>query len=243
MFFILVLLGFFLNLVLVCLGGWLWRRKDPLDQTFFMYCISGYNIGNFSLPFIQSFFPIAVPFLCMFDIGNSFMISGGTTLLVDHFTRLKKETSLKKIIVALLKILPFTTYLVIFLMKIFSLSFSKTPIAILQLFANANGFLSMLMIGLYLELKIPRKERMTVLQILLGRYLLGILSASLFYFVIPFPPLIKIVLVLLSIAPIPTFAVINSVKSGIAPEVTGFISSISILISLLLMTLTMLLIL
>lgn len=241
-FFLLIGLGVLLNVLLIPIGNILFRKRDILDKSLMMYDISGYNIGNFAFPFVQGFLPQAIPFICMFDIGNCFMIAGGSVVMIDHLTKVNemppKVTDIAK---KLLHSVPFVTYLTMMILKLFSIEIPSGPLSIIQLFANANGFLSMLMIGLFMELRLPRKDAKTVLQVLVSRYSIAIILALLIYFVIPFPSLMKTALVLVVLAPITTFAIVNKIKAGISEGITGFISSCSILISLILMTIAMLL--
>lgn len=94
--FFLLAMGILLNLIVILAGGLLSKERSTLERTFQMYSMSGYNIGNFTLPFIQGFYPLAIPFLLMFDIGNSVMLTGGSTLLIDKIVGSKEETTLKK---------------------------------------------------------------------------------------------------------------------------------------------------
>lgn len=237
--FILMTIGFVLNVIAILLGRLVWSNKPELQQKLLMYSVSGYNVGNFSLPFVQGFFPIAVPYLCMFDIGNAFMLAGGSPLLIDRLVGEKEKMNLPKIIRTLLKSIPFTTYLVMLVLRAFDISLTSGILDIFQLMSNANGFLSMLMIGLYLELRLPKQALSLVGKTLFMRYLLGILFAVLIVWLLPVDPMIKKVLALLCVSPIPTFSVINCVKAGIDEGTVGFTSSMSILISLVLMTGTM----
>lgn len=239
--FFLLIMGIIMNVLVILIGGRVSKKRPVLDQKFQMYSMSGYNIGNFSLPFIQGFYPLAVPFLLMFDIGNSVMLTGGTTLLIDKVVGSKEETTLKKILLSLLKSAPFTVYMVMLLLRIVQIELPIELLGILEMIAKANGFLSMFMIGLYFELRLPKKALHLVKEVLAWRYLCGVVFALLFAFVIPLDPLLRIVLVVLSVAPMPTFSVINSVKAGMSEETVGFTSSASILISLVLMTLIMML--
>lgn len=239
--FFLLIMGIILNVLVILIGGRVSKKRPVLDQKFQMYSMSGYNIGNFSLPFIQGFYPLAVPFLLMFDIGNSVMLTGGTTLLIDKVVGSKEETTFKKILLSLLKSAPFTVYMVMLLLRIVQVELPIELLGILEMIAKANGFLSMFMIGLYFELRLPKKALHLVKEVLAWRYLCGVAFALLFAFVIPLDPLLRIVLVVLSVAPMPTFSVINSVKAGMSEETVGFTSSASILISLVLMTLIMML--
>lgn len=239
--FFLLAMGIVLNIVVILFGSRVSKKRSVLEQKFQLYSMSGYNIGNFSLPFIQGFYPLAVPFLLMFDIGNSVMLTGGSTLLIDKLVGSKEETTLKRIVVSLFKSAPFTVYLVMLLLRIGQINLPMELLDIVGMIAKANGFLSMFMIGLYFELRLPKKALHLVREVLFWRYLCGAVFALLFAFVIPLDPLLRIVLVVLSVAPMPTFSVINSVKAGMSEETVGFTSSASILISLVLMTLVMLL--
>lgn len=243
-FITLAAIAIIMNLILVLTAKFLWRKDSYLNRVFFMYCVSGYNIGNFTLPFIQSFYPLALPYLFMFDVGNCIMIAGGSKILVESsHPDFDKKQATHLLTQTLLRSVTFMTYLIMVILRVFSVSLPTSAIDIFKLFSSANGFLSLLMIGIYLELYLPKSSLVNVLKILSWRYAFATLFAALFYFMIPFSnPLIKIVLTVLAFAPIPTFAVINSVSAGIQEEVTGFISSISILLSLGIMTVVMILI-
>ncbi|MEG0257844.1 MAG: AEC family transporter, partial [Christensenella sp.] len=51
----LVVIGLACNLVMVGLGYLTARKRDNTTKAFYMINMSGYNIGCFALPFIQSF--------------------------------------------------------------------------------------------------------------------------------------------------------------------------------------------
>lgn len=55
--FIMIGLGLLTNLVLVLIGSLFWRKKDPVDRAMMMFSQGGFNIGNFTIPFVQGFFP------------------------------------------------------------------------------------------------------------------------------------------------------------------------------------------
>ena len=239
--FFLLGMGLFLNVATILIGYLNSKHLILVERKFQMYAMSGYNIGNFSLPFVQGFFPMAIPFLLMFDIGNSVMLTGGSTLLIDKLVDQSKETTVKKIITTLFKSIPFVAYMIMLFLRTVQVDLPESFVSILGMVAKANGFLSMFMIGLYFEVRLPREALRLVGKTLLWRYACGVLVALIFAFFIPLDPLLRTVLILISVAPMPTFSIINSVKAGMSEEVVGFTSSLSILISLLLMTLVMIL--
>ncbi|MBV7389162.1 MULTISPECIES: AEC family transporter [Enterococcus] len=232
----LILAGFLLNLLMVVVGNLLSKKQTTTEREFIMYCGSGYNIGNFALPFLQSFLPQAIPFLSFFDIGNSIMLAGGTNVAVDNLVGDEREKpNLFSIVKRLGTSVPFMCYLVMFILRSFSIDLPASFFQIMQPIANANAFLSMFVIGLYLELRLPKKDFSVVVRLLSIKYFFGIIIAVIF-FLLPLPNLVKVVLCLVSVGPIPMFGVVNSAKAGMPQEVIGFSSSLSFLISLPLMT-------
>ncbi|MBO0453566.1 AEC family transporter [Candidatus Enterococcus murrayae] len=233
---LLIIAGLFLNLVMIITGHFLSKRQEQVEREFLMYGVSGYNIGNFAIPFVQSFMPQAIPILSFFDIGNSVMLAGGSNVVIEGISGSNEERpTAKKVLGRLGRSVPFLCYLIMLLFRMLKIDLPEAVFQIAQPIANANTFLSMFMIGLFLELRLPKKDLALVLRVLAIKYGVGILLAILFM-LMPFPMMIKIVLCLVSVGPIPTFGVINSVAAGMRAEVVGFTSSLSFLISLPLMT-------
>lgn len=216
--------------------GWLTSRKQAvLEQEFTMYMASGFNIGNFTMPFVQSFLPVGIPLISMFDLGNSIMLAGGTSILTERLIGRVKDFDLKAISLRLLKSVPFTCYVLMLVLRLFSVDLPGGFLTVLQPIANANTFLSMFMIGLFLELRLPGHALNSVFKALAVRYGFGLLMV-LFFYLLPIPHLFKLVLCLLSVTPVPVYGVINAILAGMAEETVGFCSSVSFLISLPLMT-------
>ena len=81
----LIFIGIFANVIMMMIGYYYSRKESPCLIGSFMINTSGYNIGNFVLPFVQSFFPgLEVVYLCSFDIGNALMGLGITYAIADH---------------------------------------------------------------------------------------------------------------------------------------------------------------
>lgn len=235
-----VLIGLVWSLVQIFLSYYAAKRKSSVDQQFFIYCATGFNVGNFTLPFVQGFLPLGVPLLSMFDIGNSIMLAGGTKVISDRLTGQNIDVNPKKILRQLFSSIPFTCYVVMLALRLISFDLPTAFLTVLEPVADANVFLSMFMIGLYLELRLPRQDRNTVLQLLTLRYAMGLVFVLLFY-LLPLAPLAKMILCLLCVTPVPLFGVVNSVIAGVKEESVGVASSISFLVSLPLMTLILLL--
>lgn len=233
---LLILAGILLNIVMIVIGHFFSKKQEQVEREFLMYSVSGYNIGNFAIPFVQSFMPQAIPILSFFDIGNSVMLAGGSTVVIEGISGSnEKRPSVKNVMGRLGRSVPFLCYLIMLCLRIFQIDLPAAVFQVVEPIANANTFLSMFMIGLFLELRLPKKELSLVWRVLIIKYAGGVLLAAVFMF-LPLPTIIKAVLCLVSVGPITTFGVINSVTAGMRAEVVGFTSSLSFLISLPLMT-------
>lgn len=237
---ILMVLGLLANFLLIAIGGFIWRKKSSADQALMMFSQAGYNIGNFTIPFVQGFFPQAIPFIGSFDTGNALMIFGGTPLLADKMTGQNRGTrGIWEVIFRLFRSPSFSTYIAMIILALANMTVPENILSVVEIFASGNAFLSMFMIGLYLEFAISRVDLAKVAKLLFTRYTLGISLALIFYFLLPLPKIVRLSLVLVALAPVGTVSTINMVVYGNKASLSGFLSSISIIISLLLMTLAL----
>lgn len=242
--FLMITLGLLSNIVLVTLGGFFWKNKEAPIQSLMMFSQAGYNIGNFTIPFVQGFFPAAIPYIGSFDMGNALMLFGGSPMIVDKMTHQNhtNDSYLKRLL-RLFKSPSFTTYIIMFLLALIGIVLPAPALSIFELFSSGNAFLSMFMVGLYLEIRIDAVSFKRVKQLLITRYSLAVLVASLFYLALPLPDLVRISLVLVALAPIGTVSTINMIVYGNSRALSSFLSSVSIIVSLVLMTGALLLIL
>ena len=236
-FFILMFMGLFFNLLLVFLGKFIGRKATVDERGLYMFDLSGYNIGNFSIPFVSSFFPAAIPFLAMFDMGNSLMVTGTTQAIVELSSDRKKHGFiLQEIFGVLFRNPPFVVYIFMFILAIFGLSFPDKWLIPIRPLANANTLLSIFTIGLFMEFRLPKGKLKLVLKILTWRYLLAFILASLVYFFLPFPAIIKEILLLIFFCPMSFLHMIQAIELGNDKALAGLTISLSMFISLILMS-------
>lgn len=236
-FFILMFMGLFSNLLLVFLGKFIGRKATVEERGLYMFDLSGYNIGNFSIPFVSSFFPAAIPFLAMFDMGNSLMVTGTTQAIVELSSGRKKHGFiLQEIFGVLFRNPPFVVYIFMFILAIFGLSFPDEWLIPIRPLANANTLLSIFTIGLFMEFRLPKGKLKLVLKIFTWRYLLAFILASLVYFFLPFPAIIKEILLLIFFCPMSFLHMIQAIELGNDKALAGLTISLSMFISLILMS-------
>ena len=150
--FILTLIGFCGNLLMIAWGFILTRYQTNAAKIFYVFNLAGYNIGCFTLPFAQSFLgPFAVVATCMFDVGNSIMCTGGTYALTSglvHTGEKYEPVNLRSIAAKLLGSVPFVVYMLMLVCAVLQLHLPQPVYTLTGLIGGANTFFSMLMIGI-----------------------------------------------------------------------------------------------
>lgn len=216
-----MLLGFVLNL-----GSS--REKRAFD----VLNLPGYNIGNFTLPFVQSFLgPTGVIVTSIFDTGNAVVCLGGaygTAAMIKD----GKGFSLKRLGRSLLTSVPFLCYIVVISTNLIGLTIPSPIVSLAGIIGSANAFVAMLMLGVGFQLSADRDKLGTIIKILAVRYTVAAVLAAAFYFLLPFGTEVRNALVILVFSPIgsavPAFTAELKGDTGLSSAV----NSISIIISI-----------
>lgn len=220
------------GLVYVFLGYILNRKKSKEQQAFEMLNLAGYNIGTFVMPFTQSFLgPTGVIATSLFDTGNAVICLGGAFSLAS-MVKDGKGFSVKRILKALSRSVPFVCYVTMLLLNLLHLSLPAVVLSTAQVIAGANAFMAMLMIGVGFKLEGDRTQMGTIIRILSIRYGVGVIFALIFYYLLPFALEVRQALVILVLSPI------GSAVPGFTAELKGdvglssAVNSIAIVISI-----------
>lgn len=217
------------------------RKRGRSAQAFEMLNISGYNIGNFTLPFVQSFFgPMGVITTSLFDVGNACICLGGsysTACVVKNGERF----SVGKTIKALSRSVAFDCYVVMVVLTLLHLELPAPVISFAEIIANGNAFMAMLMIGVGFKLSGDWSQMGTIVRILSVRYGVAVVLALGCYFLLPFSLEVRQALVVLAFSPIassaPAFTEDLKEDVGLASAVNSvsIICSIGLMVGLLLL--------
>ncbi len=233
----LVFLGFLCNIAMLVLAYFFSRKKNRPERAFFLFSVPGYNIGCFTLPFMQSFLGhLGVVATCFFDMGNSIMCTSGTFALVSNMLGQHEKPSLRKVLKTLFSSVPFLIYLLLLFMTMAGLHFPQPFLTLASIIGAANPFLSMFMIGLMFEIKGQVACLKEIGWSLLLRYVGAALFSVLFYFCLPLPQEIRQILAIVVFAPITSLAGVFTEGCQGDGAMTSFASSLSILISIAIMT-------
>ncbi|MBR5981373.1 MAG: AAA family ATPase, partial [Firmicutes bacterium] len=118
-FLIFVPIGIGLNLLTNALGFAAGKKQGPMKQAYHMINLSGFNIGSFTLPFVQTFLGAqGVVAVCLFDTGNSVMCTGGTYALASEVAASGDRRSLGSFLKNLFSSVPLDVYLIMLILSL-----------------------------------------------------------------------------------------------------------------------------
>ena len=226
------LLGFGGGVIYMVIGFLLNRKADKEQQAFGILNLPGYNIGNFALPFTQSFLgATGVLVTSIFDVGNAFVCLGGSYGVASAIKE-GRGFDFRRVLWALSRSVPFLAYVVTVTMNLLHIPIPGPVAECAGIAANANAFLAMLMIGVGFKLDLQWEKIGRILTVLFWRYSIATVLALAYYFLLPFDLSVRQTLVILAFAPIgsavPGFT--EELKSDVGLSCS--INSLCILISI-----------
>ena len=238
------LLGLGGGIILTGMAFLISAGKNGEEKAFNIINLTGYNIGNFTMPFAQSFLgPLGVVATSLFDSGNALVCLGGTYSVAVMAKGEKGKFSIMPIIKTLLSSVPFDAYLLMTVLSLLHLSLPAPMVSFTGIIANGNAFMAMLMLGVGFKMTLDKSRMGKIIQILFIRYSVSIALAAAFYFLLPFELEYRQALAILALSPIasaaPAFTGDLDGDIGLASAV----NSISIVLSIVLITGTLLLVL
>lgn len=219
------------------------RRAGKEQQAFEILNTSGYNIGNFTMPFVQSFLgPMGVITTSLYDTGNACICLGGA-FSVASMVKDNKGFSAKRILKSLIRSVPFDCYMLMILLNLAKITLPSPVVSFAGLIGNANAFMAMLMLGVGFKLSGDRRQIGRIIRMLSVRYAVAALLALGSFYLLPFDLEIRQALMILAFSPIasaaPAFTEEMKGDVGLASAVNSLSIVISVvcIVGLLLLTL------
>ena len=207
-------------------------RNSKDRRAFEVLNLPGYNIGNFMIPFVQSFLgPLGVITCSLFDVGNAVVLLGGA-YSVAAMIQDGSRFSLKRLGKTLLRSVPFVTLLIVVTMALLHIPVPGPIVELAGIMGSANAFVSMLMIGVGFRVEANREQLGRLGKIFGIRYAVAAILAVIFYFILPFELEIRQALVLLVFSPVGSavLAFTGELKSDVG--LSSAINSVSMMISI-----------
>lgn len=234
---ILCVIGIICNVVMVSIGYLINIRKSAEEKAFDMLNLSGYNIGNFTMPFVQSFLgPIGFAATSLFDAGNAVMCTGVTYSLASAVKGGEEKTSLSGILKTLFSSIPFDAYIVMTILAVMNLKLPGVLLSFAETAGAANAFLALLMIGIGFEVHADRDKTREIIKVLVIRYGTAVLFSVGMYHLMPFDLEIRQALAIAVLGPVSSVSPAFTGKIGGDVELSSAINSLSIVLSVITIT-------
>lgn len=238
------LLGLGGGVLMICLAFLLTIGKSGEERAFHILNMSGYNIGNFSMPFAQGFLgPVGVVATSLFDAGNAIICLGGSYSLASMSAEGKKKISVMPMVKTLFKSVPFDIYLFMTVLSLLHLTIPSPILSFAGIVGNANAFMAMLMVGVGFKLSGDKNQMGKIVKIILVRYSTAIILGLGFFYLLPFELEYRQALAILVFSPIASAAPAFTAEMGGDFGLASAVNSVSIVVSIVLMTITLLLVL
>ena len=233
-------LGFGGGLLYMLLGFLSGLRSEKNIRAFHILNLSGYNIGNFALPFTQSFLgPAGIITTSLFDTGNAFICMGSSYAIASSVKGGKTRHLALRIFKTLFSSIPFDTYLVMIALCLLHLTPPQCVLTLAGIISNSNPFLAMLMIGVGFHLSGDRTQLPVNVRVLVLRYLTAALLSAAFYFLLPFRLEIRQALAILAFSPIASIVPAFTAELKEDVGLSSAINSMSIILSIICMVTVM----
>lgn len=237
-------IGLVSNILLVLLGFMINLGRSKEDKMFDMINLSGYNIGNFTVPFVQSFLgPVGFAATSLFDAGNAVMCTGITYSLASAVMGTGERVSIKAVLRKLFSSVPFDSYVVMTTLTIMNVKLPSILIDFTGTVGGANAFLALLMLGIGFEVNLDKGKAARIMKILVLRYGTAVLFSLAFYFLMPFELEVRQALAILSFGPVSSVSPAFTGNLGGDVELASAVNSLSILVSIISITIALIIIL
>ncbi len=227
---ILCVMGLCCNVLTLTVGYIISAGKGRDRKVFAMLNLSGYNIGCFTMPFVQNFLgPLGVAVTSLFDAGNAVMCTGMNYTVASMVYGEEEKPSPAGIARSLLSSVPFDAYVVMTCLALAKIRLPQAVVTLADTVGGANAFLAMLMIGVGFEIRADREKIRTMIRLLSVRLATGLSLALGFFFLLPFPLEVRQAVCICVVGPVGSVAPAFVGRLNGDVELASAINSLSIL--------------
>ncbi len=223
-------MGLLCNVFTLAVGYAVSAGKPKDKKIFAMLNLSGYNIGCFTMPFVQNFLgPLGVAATSLFDAGNAVMCTGMNYTVASMVYGEGEKPSPGRIARSLLASIPFDAYVLMTCLTLANIRLPGMFVALADTIGGANAFLAMLMIGVGFEIRADREKIKTMAELLSIRFAIGIGLALGFYFLAPLPLEVRQAVSICAVGPVGSVAPAFVGRLNGDVELASAVNSLSIL--------------
>ncbi len=235
-YFSLILFGMSSAFVILLVGWLIFHHLNVENSTkgSLVLTFMGFNLAIFAYPFARALWgKVGLAYMAMFDLGNVLIIyTIGYSIAIGYSS---EEFSGRLVVKKLLTFPPLIAFCIALIMN---LAGAKVPVLVRQLFktiGDANSFLSMLIIGVYLNFGRVSKEIRYLLAGVGVRYSTGFLLGIFLYVlctrVFSLNTILARVILLSTLMPTPILSILYSSERELDPEIAGGMVTLTVMVS------------
>lgn len=211
-----------------------------------MMCV-GFNIGLFAYPMIKSIWGVeGFEYVVMFDLGNGFVVFIYSYIMgFVHSPKIKPVSDKlngKNILKNIFKSVPLLTLIVALSINLSGFRFPIFITDILDLLSRANSPLTLLILGIFININFDKSHWKLIITVLIIRYGFGLSIGILLMVFLPFGTTINAAIFVALILPIGMAIIPFSVEFGYNEQVTSTTVNLTNIISFFIMWIIVLLI-
>ncbi len=231
--FFFLLLPFLSNLLMIFVAWFTGKKHGNETIAYQITNFPNYNIGSFTLPFLQSFMsPTAVVAACLYDTPNAFFTLGGSYTLACRFMPGSPKFTFLGFFKRIMSSVTIKVYTVLLILTFLNIRLPQFVFTLIQPAASANAFLSMFMLGLYLDFNFDKETIKKVALAISSRIAVGGLLSLLVWFFLPLPTELKQTCALCLLAPFGSMNPVYTEKLGSDYKTSALTNSMAIVTSM-----------
>lgn len=220
------------NALLITVGYLLMRGRSREERAFGVLNLCSFNVGAFAIPYLQGLFgPAEIVQAAMFDVGNVLTAVGlgyGVAAVIKDPGQAIARTIGRKLAGSVI----FMTYVVMIALSLLHLRLPEAVTSWTGLIAQANAPLAMLMIGVGLELRLPRRRQTMVWTFIAARIVAAAVFTALTWVWMPVSSEAKLVLCTIFWAPVASMMPGFTHRVGADHEASAFVGTVSMMVAM-----------
>jgi predicted permease len=186
------------------------RGLPPRERGLRSYLLPSFNVGLFAFPLVEAVLGgEAIKYLGMFDIGVALTAFIGSFSIARHFAAEPGSApeSPSRAIGKMLLSAPLLAYAAGIVLNLTGLRPPQPVLAACGILGRANMPLSLLILGMYLDLRVGEVSWGRIAQVLGVRYLFGAAAGVALYLLLPLDPLFRTVVLIGMVLPPPLITI------------------------------------
>jgi predicted permease len=239
--FIIPLMAIGVNTILQVWSYFVSKNGTDRDKIFYMLNAPGFSTGTFAMPFIQNAMGVeGIVAACMFDVGGTVMPSGLSYVCASaSLKENSKKIGLSFVLKRMFTSPPFVANLSMIFLKTGGITLPDAFMDFVHKGSDANTLLCMIMIGMMFEIKFQRENLLKTGKVIAARLIVSTLTAVFVMICLPLDITLKKALTVVVFSPIAAMSLVFTDKMDGDTELAGFVNSITIILSMIIMTILM----